>query len=278
MSVIGVGQAVILGVVEGVTEFLPISSTGHLKIAEGLLGIPVQDAAVVGFTAVIQMGAIAAVLVYFFADLRRFVVAWGRGLAHREARRDRDYRFAWWVVFATVPIVVAGLLCQPLIKGPLGSLWVVAGALIVGSGVMWVAERVGTQARSEDDATLRDVMLVGTSQILALLFPGFSRSGATIATALLCNLDRVAATRMSFFLSIPALTGAGLYELKDAVGGPVEVLPVLVGTVVSFVVAYASIAWLLRYVARHTFGVFIVYRILLGAALFALLGTGILTD
>ncbi len=153
MSVIGVGQAVILGVVEGVTEFLPISSTGHLKIAEGLLGIPVQDAAVVGFTAVIQMGAIAAVLVYFFADLRRFVVAWGRGLAHREARRDRDYRFAWWVVFATVPIVVAGLLCQPLIKGPLGSLWVVAGALIVGSGVMWVAERVGTQARSEDDAT-----------------------------------------------------------------------------------------------------------------------------
>lgn len=278
MSVINIGQAVILGVVEGLTEFLPVSSTGHLKITEGLLGIPVQDAAVVGFTAVIQMGAIAAVLVYFYGDLRRFVVAWGRGLVHPEARRDHDYRFAWWVVFATVPIVVVGLLCQPLIKGPLGSLWVVAGSLIVGSGVMWAAEHFGTQARGEEDATFRDVMLVGSSQILALLFPGFSRSGATISTALMCNLDRLTATRMSFFLSIPALTGAGFYELKDAVGGPIEPLPVLVGTAVSFVVAYVSIAWLLRYVARHTFTAFIVYRIVVGAALFALLGSGILTD
>lgn len=275
MSVIGVEQAVILGIVEGLTEFLPVSSTGHLKITEGLMGIPVKDAGVVGFTAVIQTGAIAAVLVYFMADLRRFLRAWGRGIAQPEARKNRDYRFAWWVVAATVPIVVVGLVCRPLIKGPLGSLWVVAGSLILGSLIMWAAERFGSQVRGEDDAGFIDVMLVGSSQILALLFPGFSRSGATIATALSRNLDRVAATRISFFLSIPALTGAGLYELKDALGGTVDALPVLVGTAVSFVVAYASITWLLRYVARHTFTAFIVYRTALGVVLFAMLAAGV---
>lgn len=207
------------------TEFLPVSSTGHLKITEGLMDIPVDDKAVVAFTAVIQVGAIAAVLVYFFKDIVRIVSAWFRGLRNREERYHHDYKFAWWVIYATIPIVVVGLAAKKLIEGPLASLWVVAGSLIVGSAVMWCADQMGRHKRGEDDTTFKDAMLVGSSQILALLFPGFSRSGATMSTALILDLDRVAATRLSFFLGIPALTGAGLYELKDAVGAGVDMAP-----------------------------------------------------
>ncbi|MFI5758606.1 undecaprenyl-diphosphate phosphatase [Streptomyces sp. NPDC051569] len=276
MSAIGIGQSIVLGVVEGITEFLPVSSTGHLKIAEGLMDIPVDDKAVVAFTAVIQVGAIAAVLVYFFRDIARFASAWGRGLVDRGQRQGHDYEFAWWVIYATIPIVIVGLAAKPLIEGPLASLWVVAGSLIVGSALMWVADQRGRHKRNEDDTTFADAMLVGCSQILALLFPGFSRSGATISTGLLLDLDRIAATRLSFFLGIPALTGAGLYELKDAVGGGVDPVPLAVGTLVSFLVAYASIAWLLKFIAKHSFDAFVVYRIIVGALLFALLGTGVL--
>jgi undecaprenyl-diphosphatase len=275
-TTISVLDAGILGVVEGLTEFLPVSSTGHLKITEGLLDIPVDDKAVVGFTAVIQVGAIAAVLVYFFGDITRIVGAWGRGLVHPEARREHDYKFAWWVILATIPIVVVGIAAKDLIKGPLSSLWVVGSALIVGSGVMWFAERRATQRRGEKEITLADTMIVGSSQILALLFPGFSRSGATLSASLLLGLDRVSATRLSFFLSIPALTGAGIYELKDALGAGVGAGPLIVGTVVSFVVAYASVAWLLRFVARHTINGFAAYRVLVGLALFGLLAAGTL--
>ncbi|MEU9917139.1 undecaprenyl-diphosphate phosphatase [Streptomyces sp. NPDC051001] len=278
MSVISVGQAVVLGAVEGVTEFLPVSSTGHLKIAEGLMNIPVDDDAVVGFSAVIQVGAIAAVLVYFFKDIVRIVSAWGRGLRNKEERYHHDYKFAWWVICATVPIVVVGLAAKPLIQGPLASLWVVAGSLIVGSGVMWAADQMGRHKRGEDDTSFKDAMLVGSSQILALLFPGFSRSGATMSTALMLDLDRVAATRLSFFLGIPALTGAGIYELKDALGTGAGAAPLVVGTAVSFVVAYASIAWLLKFVAKHSFNAFVVYRIVVGLLLFGLLATGALSS
>ncbi|WP_416984825.1 undecaprenyl-diphosphate phosphatase [Streptomyces sp. T028] len=278
MSAISVGQAVVLGAVEGVTEFLPVSSTGHLKITEGLMNIPVDDDAVVGFSAVIQVGAIAAVLVYFRKDIVRIVSAWFRGLRNREERVHHDYRFAWWVIYATIPIVVVGLAAKPLIEGPLASLWVVAGSLIAGSGVMWAADRMGRHKRGEDDTSFKDAMLVGSSQILALLFPGFSRSGATMSTALMLDLDRVAATRLSFFLGIPALTGAGLYELKDALGTGAGAAPLAVGTAVSFVVAYASIAWLLKFVAKHSFNAFVIYRIVVGLLLFGLLGTGVLNS
>jgi undecaprenyl-diphosphatase len=275
-STIDVVDAVVLGVVEGLTEFLPVSSTGHLKITEGLLNIPVDDPSVIGFTAVIQVGAIAAVLVYFFGDITRMVGAWVRGLRHPAARTEHDYRFAWWVIYATAPIVVVGVAAQSLIKGPLSSLWVVAGSLIVGSGIMWLGERLGTQRRGEKEVTLTDTMIVGGSQILALLFPGFSRSGATLSAALLLGLDRVSATRLSFFLSIPALTGAGIFELKDALGTGVGAVPLVVGTLVSFGVAYASVAWLLRFVARHSINGFGVYRIVVGVLLFGLLATGTL--
>ncbi|RNG21220.1 undecaprenyl-diphosphate phosphatase [Streptomyces botrytidirepellens] len=277
MSAISIGQAVVLGVVEGVTEFLPVSSTGHLKITEGLMDIPVDDKAVVAFTAVIQVGAIAAVLLYFFKDIVRFARAWGRGIVNRELRERHDYKFAWWVIYATLPVVAVGLAAKPLIEGPLASLWVVAGSLIVGSGLMWAADRLGRHKRGEDDTSLRDAMLVGGSQILALLFPGFSRSGATMSTGLILDLDRLAATRLSFFLGLPALTGAGVYELKDALGGGVAAAPLAVGTVVSFVVAYASIAWLLRFVAKHSFNAFVIYRVVVGVLLFGLLGTHVLT-
>ncbi|MFF2852243.1 undecaprenyl-diphosphate phosphatase [Streptomyces sp. NPDC058001] len=276
MSAISIGQAVILGAVEGVTEFLPISSTGHLKITEGLMGIPVDDHSVVGFSAVIQVGAIAAVLVYFFKDIVRILTAWGRGLKDPDERYHHDYKFAWWVIYATIPIVVVGLAAKPLIQGPLASLWVVAGSLIVGSGVMWAADQMGRHKRGEDDTSLKDAMLVGSSQILALLFPGFSRSGATMSTALMLDLDRVAATRLSFFLGIPALTGAGIYELKDALGSGAGAAPLVVGTIVSFGVAYASIAWLLKYVAKHSFNAFVVYRLVVGVLLLGLLTTGVL--
>ena len=276
MSVIGVGQAAILGVVEGLTEFLPVSSTGHLKMAEGLMNIPVDDDAVVGFTAVIQVGAIAAVFVYFFKDITRFVGAWLRGLADRSERDNHDYHFTWWVIYATVPIVLVGLAAKPLIDGPLGSLWVVAFSLIGGSVVMWCAEQMARFKRGEDEVTLTDAMVVGASQILALLFPGFSRSGATISTALIRDLDRVAATRLSFFLGLPALTGAGLYELKDATSGGVSAPALAIGTLVSFAIAYASIAWLLRFVARHSFNSFVIYRIVIGLVLIGLLATNVL--
>ena len=276
MSVISVGQAAVLGVVEGLTEFLPVSSTGHLKIVEGLMRIPVADDAVVGFTAVIQVGAIAAVLLYFVKDIARFASAWVRGLTRPSERRNHDYRFAWWVIYATIPIVAVGLLAKPLIEGPLASLWVVGGSLIVGSGLMWVADRMGRHKRAEGDVTFADAMIVGCSQILALLLPGFSRSGATISTALIRDLDRVAATRLSFFLGIPALTGAGLYELKDALGAGVGAAPLAVGTLASFVVAYASIAWLLRFVAKHSLNAFVLYRVVIGVALFGLLGAGVI--
>ena len=276
MSAISIGQAAVLGVVEGVTEFLPVSSTGHLKITEGLMNIPVDDTAVVGFTAVIQVGAIAAVLVYFFKDIVRICSAWGRGIANREERYHHDYKFAWWVIYATIPIVAVGLAAKPLIDGPLASLWVVAGSLIVGSGYMWVGDQMGRHKRGEDDTTFKDAMIVGLSQILALLFPGFSRSGATISTALIRDLDRLAATRLSFFLGLPALTGAGLYELKDALGTGAGAAPLVVGTLVSFVVAYASIAWLLKFVAKHSFNAFVIYRIVIGVGLIGLLAAGTL--
>lgn len=275
MGSIDIWQAAVLGGVEGLTEFLPVSSTGHLRIVEGLLGIDVAAQDVVAFTAVVQVGAIAAVLLYFFSDIMGLVRVLMRGLRDGDTRRTHDYRFAWWIIAATIPIVVAGLIAKPLIDGPLASLWVVVFSLVAGSALLWVADRVSTQARSQDDVTLVDSMLVGGSQILALLFPGFSRSGATMSTGMLRGLDRVAATRLSFFLSIPALAGAGLYELKDALGSETSSASLAVGTAVSFVVAYASIAWLLRYVSRHSFTTFVYYRLGVAALLATLLITGV---
>jgi undecaprenyl-diphosphatase len=263
-------DAVVLGVVEGLTEFLPVSSTGHLTVTESLLGLKIDDAAVTAFTAIIQVGAIFATFLYFWRDIARLAVAWGRGLVSAPARRDRDYRFAWYVIAGSLPVVVVGYALRNVVKGPLRNLWVVAAALILWSAVMYVAEGRGRQRKGEEDLTLREVLVIGLVQCVALV-PGISRSGATISAGLLVDATRIAATRLSFFLAIPALTGAALFELKDVDTGTVGWGQLGVGTLVSFVVAYASIAWLLRFVARHPITVFVGYRILAGVVLMGLL-------
>ncbi|MFZ0161556.1 MAG: undecaprenyl-diphosphate phosphatase [Kineosporiaceae bacterium] len=275
-ATLGYLDAVILGIVEGLTEFLPVSSTGHLTIAEKALSLPVDAPAVTAFTAIIQFGAIVATFLYFWRDITRLAVAWFRGLLSPAARNTHDHRFAWYVLAGSMPIVVVGLVAKDLVKGPLRSLWVVAAALILWSAVMYVAERRSRQSVTEDDLTLRQVLTIGIVQCVALV-PGVSRSGATISAGLLQDVDRVTSTRLSFFLAIPALTGAGLYELKDIDTTVVGWGPLAVGTLISFVVAYASIAWLLQFVAKHPITVFIGYRVLLGLVLLGLLGAGTLT-
>jgi undecaprenyl-diphosphatase len=270
---IGIIDAAVLGVVEGLTEFLPVSSTGHLTIAEKMLGLPIDDKGVTAFTAIIQVGAIAAVLVYFFRDIVRIVSAWVTGLFKPEVRGTFDYRFGWFVIWGSLPIAVIGFLARDLISGSLRNLWVVGLALVLWSAVMVYAEKVARQDREERETTLTDVIVMGFVQCIALV-PGISRSGATISAGLLRGLDRVAATRLSFFLSIPALVGAGLFELKDAATENVSISALAVGTVVSFAVAYASIAWLLRFVAHHPITLFVPYRVVLGVVLLGLLAAG----
>jgi undecaprenyl-diphosphatase len=272
-------QDVVLGVVEGVTEFLPVSSTGHLTITEDLMGIPINDVGVTAYTAIIQVGAIAAAIIYFWRDIVRIVTGFVRGLFSAQARRTTDWRLATAVIVGSVPIAVVGLAAKSYIEGPLRSLWVVAGGLIVWSGVMVFAERAATHQRHERDVSAFDGFVIGTVQCVALV-PGVSRSGATISAGLLRDLDRVTATRLSFFLGIPALTAAGALEAVSArhdISATVGWGATAVGTAVSFVVAYVTIAWLLRFVSKHSIVTFVWYRLLLGAALIAGLVTHVLS-
>jgi undecaprenyl-diphosphatase len=291
---LGMVDAVVLGIVEGLTEFLPVSSTGHLTVVEELLGYSVKDDAITAFTAVIQVGAIIATLLYFRRDIVRLVTAGIGGLVSAPRRQDPDFRFAWLVVAGSIPIGIVGLVAKSAVEGPLRNLYVVAAALIVWSAVMVVAERMGRQDRRgdgvdhlEDSAgpataasaaerglTLTDVLVVGVLQCVALI-PGVSRSGATISGGLLRGLDRVTATRLSFFLAIPALLAAGGLELPKALSdGTVGGGPLLVGTLVAFVVAYATIAWLLRFVAAHPISTFVPYRIAAGLVVIGLVASG----
>jgi undecaprenyl-diphosphatase len=272
-------QAIVLGIVEGLTEFLPVSSTGHLTIVEKLLGLRVDDDGVTAFTAIIQVGAIIAVIVFFRRDILQLIVAWFRGLANREARTDPHWRLAWYVIIGSIPIGVVGLLGRHLVTGPLRSLWVVAAALIGWSIVMFIAERVGRKDRGEADLTVLDAIVIGVLQCVALI-PGVSRSGATISAGLFRGLDRVSATRFAFLLSIPALVAAGGFEAAtsaSAITASVGWTATAIATVVSFIVGYASIAWLLRLVAHHSIAVFIWYRVALAIVLVVLLTTGVIT-
>jgi undecaprenyl-diphosphatase len=270
-------DSIVLGVVEGLSEFLPVSSTGHLTIAEKLLGLKVDDTAVTAYTAIIQLGAIAATVVYFFKDIVRLLGAWFRGLRSAPERTHHDYQLAWAVIVGSVPVGVVGFLARKQITGGLRSLWVVAAALILWSIVMWVAERrhsvlegSGVQ-RGEGQVTMRDGLIIGLVQCFSLI-PGVSRSGATISAGLINGLDRVTATRLSFFMAIPALTAAGLYEVKDVKTSVVGVGQLGLGVVISFLVAYASIAWLLKFVAHHPITVFVWYRVAVGLVLLLALG------
>jgi undecaprenyl-diphosphatase len=269
-------DAVVLGIVEGLTEFLPVSSTGHLTIAEKALGLDLADEAVTAYTAVIQLGAIAAVVVYFFKDIARIARAWVLGLFKPEYRGQLDHRMGWYVILGSIPVGLAGLLGKDLITGGLRSLWVVGAALVLWSVVLWFAEWTGRQDRGERDLGLLDIAAVGVFQVFALV-PGVSRSGATISAGLMRNLDRVTATRLSFVLSIPALVAAGLFELPDVKNGDIGVPQAVVGTVVAFVVAYAAVAWLLRFVGHHSIVWFVPYRVVLGLALLGLLAAGLVS-
>ena len=272
-------KSIVLGVVEGVTEFLPVSSTGHLTVAEKLLDLKVDDKGVTAYTAIIQVGAILAAVIYFWRDIIGFVGGFFGGLASAEGRRRPGWRMAINVIVGSVPIAVIGLLAKPFIEGPLRSLWVVAAALILWSGAMIFAERAATQLRHEDSVGWKDALIIGAAQCVALI-PGVSRSGATISAGLLRDLDRVTATRMSFFLGIPALAAAGgleAFSRAKEVSATVGWSAVAVGTAVSFVVAYVSIAWLLRFVANHSIVNFVWYRVLVGVGVIALLATDVIT-
>jgi undecaprenyl-diphosphatase len=271
----GFFTAVLLGIIEGITEFLPVSSTAHLTIVEKLLGYNIEHPDIVAFTAIIQTGAILAAVIYFRDDIIRIVAAWFKGLFNKEAR-GLDYRMGWAVIVGTIPIAVIGLLFKDQIERDVRSLWLVAGALILWSGVMWLADRADKARRHEKDITWRDTLFVGLFQCLALV-PGVSRSGATISAGLFRGLDRVAVTRLSFFLAIPALLAAAGLEtvtkssqIADGVGWTAT----LAATVAAFLSAYFAIAWLLRFVSKHNFTAFIIYRVALGLLLIVLLAAG----
>jgi len=268
-------QVLVLGLVQGLTEFLPISSSAHLRIVSELL---FEEDAGASFTAVTQLGTEAAVLVYFARDISRLARAWVRGLTDAAARRTDDYRIAWLVIIGTMPIGVLGYLLRDQVRTSARNLWLVATTLIVFALVLAAAERWGRQVRRVDQLTVRDGVLMGGAQALALI-PGVSRSGATISAGLGLGLIREAATRYSFLLAIPAVVASGLFSIPDVFdrGGPgpqPTVAQMVVATLLAFVVGYAAIAWLLRWVAHHSVYLFVIYRLVLGGTLLALLATG----
>ncbi len=272
-------QAIVLGIIEGITEFLPISSTGHLTIAEKLMGMPLDNEGLIAFTAIIQIGAIAAAIIYFWQDIQRVLIAWWRGLWWKRARRQFDYKYGWAIIIGSVPIAVVGLVFKDEIETVLRSLWFVAGALIIWSGVMWLADKYATTKRVEKDTTWRDTLVIGLGQCLSLV-PGVSRSGATISVGLLRGFDRVTVTKLSFFLGIPALVAAGLLEVVTKykhISGGVGWTSTIIATVVSFGVGYVAVAWLLKFIQNNDFRSFIVYRFALGLILVVLLGAGMIS-
>ncbi|MFF5077747.1 undecaprenyl-diphosphate phosphatase [Actinoplanes sp. NPDC000266] len=269
-------EAVLLGAVEGFTEFLPVSSTGHLTILEKLLGYQLDDPDITAFTVIIQSGAVLATILYLRKDIARIVPAFLGGLFSKAKRDNKDYRFGWAVILGAIPIVIAALLFKDQVETTLRSLWFVAGALILWSAVMAFADHAATQVRHEDDVTWKDSLIIGVVQCLALI-PGVSRSGATMSAGLLRDFDRVTVTKLSFFLSIPALLGASLlqgYEEAGNIANGVGWANTLIATAVSFVVAYFSVNWLLKFISRHSYSIFIFYRVVLGLLLMVLLVTG----
>jgi undecaprenyl-diphosphatase len=268
-------KAVFLGLLQGLTEFLPISSSAHLRIFPELFGWQDPGAA---FTAVVQIGTELAVLLYFRKDIWRIASTWLRSLFNPELRDTLDARMGWYVIVGSVPIVVLGVLLKDVIESDFRNLWVIGTALVGFGVILGVADRVGSQKRAIGDLTLRSSVALGLAQACALV-PGVSRSGATISLGRLLGFDREAATRFAFLLAIPAVVGAGLYELPEIPHGEnaYGAWSTLVATVVAFVVGYASIAWLLRYVTTHSYLPFVVYRIVLGGFTLVMLGLGAFT-
>jgi undecaprenyl-diphosphatase len=270
-------NALILGLVQGLTEFLPISSSAHLRIVGLLLGTGADPGA--AFTAIIQLGTELAVVVYFAADLWRIISRWFLSLVKRVPRDDADAKLGWFIILGSIPIVVLGLIFQKTIETTLRSLWVIAITLIVFGLLLGIADRVGAKKRRLRDLTIPDAAIFGGAQSLALI-PGVSRSGGTITAGLFMGYERAAAARYSFLLAIPAVFGSGLFELYKTIKSPgTEVFSAgetAAATVVAFVVGLLVIAFFMRYISKNSFLPFVIYRLALGGTLVVLLATGVL--
>lgn len=271
-------QAIIIGIVEGITEFLPISSTAHIGFFTGLFGYASTDPSVVAFSAIIQIGAIAAAVIYFRRDIIGALKGFFAGLFHKEKRRTQEYKLGWFVLVGSLPIVFTGLFLQDFVETAVRSLWVMVAGLIGFTFVLWWADKRGTRRRKEKDAGVKDGLMIGLVQAVSLV-PGVSRSGAATAAGLLSGFDRVTTTRFAFFLGIPALVGAGALQAVshyDEIGAGVGWLATGIGVATAFITAYLCIDWLLKFVARHSFALFIWYRFALGGVLLVLLLFGVI--
>jgi undecaprenyl-diphosphatase len=266
-------QAAVLGVVQGLTEFLPISSSAHLRILPELVGWEDPGAA---FTAVIQIGTEMAVILYFVADIGRIIRAWVLSLTAGGRDWDpHDARMGWYVIVGSVPIVAAGIALKGVIEGGFRSLWIVGTTLVLLGVVLGVADRVGAKNRPIEALTLPHALAFGVAQAMALV-PGVSRSGATISMGLFLGYERAACARFAFLLAIPAVLGAGIFEWPAALaqGSEYGLGPLLLATVIAFIVGYAVIAWLMRWLVRGSYLPFVIYRILLGLLVLGLLAGG----
>jgi undecaprenyl-diphosphatase len=274
---VGLLNAIILGLVQGLTEFLPISSSAHLRIVGLLLGTGADPGA--AFTAIIQLGTELAVVVYFAVDLWRIISRWFLSLFKRVPRNDADAKMGWFIILGSVPIVVLGLIFQKTIETTLRSLWIIAVTLIVFGILLGIADYVGAKKRRLRDLTVPHAAIFGGAQSLALI-PGVSRSGGTITAGLFLGYERAAAARYSFLLAIPAVFGSGLFELYKTIKSPgVEVFSAgetAAATVVAFIVGLVVIAFFMRYISKRSFLPFVIYRLALGATLVGLLATGVL--
>ena len=266
-------EAILLGVLQGLTEFLPISSSAHLAIFPQLFGFDDPGAS---FTAVTQIGTEVAVLLFFWRDIVRIIKAWTISLVRKDQREDLDARMGWYIIVGTLPIAVMGFLFQDTIKTTFRSLWLIAVMLIVFGLILGIADRINVGEKLEGDLTLKDSLLYGLGQMLALI-PGVSRSGATISVGLFRGYRRDVATRYAFLLAIPAVLASGVSQLNDVSLAASPGLPkTLLATLVAFGVGYVTIGWLLKYLRTRSYLPFVIYRVALGSMVLILLATGVL--
>ena len=274
-------EAIILGIVQGLTEFLPVSSSAHVQIASELMQVPGlsdMNSATTAFIATIQLGTEAAVLIYFAKDIARLVKAWFRGVFNSKHRGNADYRMAWLVIIASIPVGLAGYLLREFIQETVRTLWVVAFTMILFAGILYLADRYGRKQKEVADMTFNTALGFGLGQALAVI-PGVSRSGASISFGLFAGFNRAAAARFSFLIGIPAVLASGLIEFKDSYQqlDSAALYGTIVATITSFVVGYAVIAGLLKYLNKGSFMPFVIWRLVVGIALLIMLSNGWIT-
>jgi len=274
-------EAIILGIVQGLTEFLPVSSSAHVQIASELMQIPGlsdKNSATTAFIATIQLGTEAAVLMYFAKDIARLVKAWFRGLFNSKLRGNSDYKMAWLVIIASIPVGLAGYLFREFIQETVRTLWVVAFTMILFAAILYLADRYGRKQKQVSEMTFNTALGFGLGQALAVI-PGVSRSGASISFGLFAGFNRAAAARFSFLIGIPAVLASGLIEFKDSYQqlDAAALSGTIVATITSFVVGYAVIAGLLKYLNKGSFLPFVIWRLVVGIALLIMLSNGWIT-